>query len=187
MSRWSSSSEKDRSPLRRLPAPIALGVVLALPGCVMEKEVAIGETIEMGPWKFHVERALDTIETNASRDQFKVVIVEVKLHNYTERHEKTFDDFLNGNQPRAIIAFPKIELQDEDGTTFDGWATPDSGGSLRSEGWTMKFHLIRDSLMESSADLARPYLDTELSSLRLVITNPDRLSGQPGSVSIRLG
>ncbi len=180
-----SLSSGDRS---RRAAGVALALCLASLACSVQEKGSIGEPIRMGPWTFRVERTHDTIESNASREQFKYVIVEIRLDNYMERHEKTFDDFLNGKRPGALIAFPKITLVDKEGTEFDAWTTPDSGGSLRSERWTVRIGLIPSGplSMESSADLAAKYLDSDLADFRLVITNPDRRSGQPGSVSIPL-
>ncbi len=182
------SADPARHALRTATTAFAIVCLISF-GCTVEREGGIGEPIEMGPWRFEVERAFDIIESDGSGGPYKFVTVELKLHNYQERHEKPFDDFLNGYRRGAFIAFPKINLMDKDGTSFDGWAIPDSGGSLRSERWTVRFRLVPSSMvsiMQSDSDLAPKYLDTELSDLRMVITNPDRRTGQPGTLSVRL-
>lgn len=158
---------------------------LACSGAV---EVVPREAIALGPWTFEVERA-DARTDVRGGDRWRTIAVHLRLHNWRERHEQTFDDFLNGNTPGAIMCFPKLKLCDVEGTLFDGLVRPGSGGSLRSERWTAEFLLVPGDLQHALADaseLAKRYLDKKPADFRLLIENPDRRRGQPRRVSVQL-
>jgi hypothetical protein len=146
-----------------------------------------GSRLLWGPWTFEVERTTERIK-NSSGDRYKFILVTVRLDNYTERHEKTFDDFMNGTTEGSIIANPRTELVDGDGNRFDGWFSPTSGGRLRSERWEASFLLVPSNagLLEDASDLAKEHLDKHASDFRLVIENPDHRDGQPRKVSVQL-
>lgn len=182
-----SRSSIFHSACRWLTALAALGIA----GCTTTESYEFGQPIEMGPWTFEVERVQDVSETDSYRGtRRKTVMVTLRLHNYTERHERTFDDFMNGRRPGGLISisFPKLELVHEDGATFLASLSPVSGGSLRSERWQAQAWLIPDNvgIMADGSELAERYADTSLSDLALVIDNPDRRSGQPRRVVIAL-
>jgi len=166
---------------------VILAGVCLMAGCAAAAEdVAMRQPIQMGPWTFEVQSATERNESRGGR-QVMIVSIDLKLHNYMERHEQPFDDFLNGHTAGSIMSFPHIELEDPSGVQFDGWLVPLSGGSLRSEGWRAEFPLAPSSAPGgNTADLVAKYLDTRLSDLRIVIDNPDRRGGQPARVSVRL-
>ncbi len=174
---------------RNLVRSPALLAVLTAASCSSQEHYALGQAINMGPWSFEVERVRETVESNAYRRQ-KIVDLTLRLHNYTERHETNFDDFLNGSRSGALmsVSFPKLELEHSDGATFLGSVSPSSGGSLRSERWRARVWLIPDNagLLADAGNLARRYADTPLSEFTLVIENPNRLSGQPRRVRVAL-
>jgi len=176
----------------RLGEPGPLAILLALlcltTACAAEAELAMRQPFGMGPWTFEVRSATERIEPRGGQ-QVKIVSIELKLLNYHERHEKPFDDFLNGHTHGSVMAFPHLKLVDRAGTQFDGWLVPSSGGSLRSEAWRAEFVLVPSNEpdpMSSTADMAGKYLDTRLSELRLAIDNPDQREGQPYRVSVKL-
>ncbi len=167
-------------------AMLVLAFACMTPACRAEKEFAMRQPIEMGPWTFEVQSATERDESRGGR-QVKIVSIELKLHNYKERHEKPFDDFLNGHTPSSIMAFPHLELEDASGAQFDGWLVPLTGGSLRSSLWRAEFPLVPSSTSDgNTADLAAKYLDTRLSDLRIAIDNPDRRGGQAERVLVPL-
>ena len=183
MSRSSSSADRAR---RRAAPWLALLCLTA--SCSREMEIGMRQPIAMGPWTFEVERADDRTESLGGQ-QLKIVSVDLALHNYEERHEKPFDDFLNGRS-RGSMMFPHLVLRDAGGTTFDGLLVPLSGGSLRSRGWRADFVLVPSSVDDMAgggpASLASRYLETRLADLRLVLDNPDRRGDQPGRVVVPL-
>ena len=129
-------------------------VCVALLSCaafITEEQVGLNEPIEMGPWTFEVQRATEKIEGSSTR--YKKITVSLKLHNYRERHQKPFDDFLNGTSKHSVnalpqISFPRLHVDDGEGNVFDGSVTPMSGGSLRSEHGQAQFSLISLSMRE---------------------------------------
>jgi hypothetical protein len=144
----------------------------------------------MGPWTFEVEGAAAQTDMRG-QDRYRQIRVSVRLHNYSERHEEPFDDFLNGTTSGSAFADPHLALVDGQGNRFDGWVTPRSGGSRRSERWQAKFELIplsfRDVMSSQSAsEQAAEFLDKQAADFRLVIDNPDPSSGQPHRVAIQL-
>ena len=143
----------------------------------------------MGPWTFEVERVQDRVSTHSDGHRQKIVTLTLRLHNYTERHEATFDDFMNGRTPGGFIpiSFPKLKLAHEDGATFVASVSPVSAGSLRSERWQAQSWLLPDNAgIRNWNELWERYADAPLSELVLVIDNPDRRSGQPRKASVRL-
>ena len=113
----------------------------------------------------------------------------LRLHNYTERHERTFDDFMNGRTPGGFIpiSFPKLHLVHEDGAEFLADVSSVSRGSLRSERWQAQSWLLPDNAgIRNWNELWDRYADASLSELVLMIHNPDRRSGQPRKVTITL-
>src|SRR5262245_55372912 len=157
-------------PSRLVDAPLAI-VTLALVctftlvGCASEIDVAMRQPIAMGPWTFDVHDSSDRIESRGGQ-QLKIVSVYIELHNYEERHEQPFDNFINGYSAGAAMAFPHLKLQDQSGTTFDGMLTPSSGGSLRSRQWRADFVLVPSSTLGlgggDGIDYAPKYLDTRV-------------------------
>jgi len=191
---WRSFSSVEARPAAAtllLPSAfVMVGCVLAacaMAGCgTTQREFAMRQPIEMGPWTFEVQSATERRESSGGQ-QIKMVSIELKLHNYRERHAKPFDEFLNGHSPGSIMAFPNMKLEDEAGTRFDGWLVPLSGGNLRSETWRAEFPLVPSSAPDdNTAERAAMYLDTRLPDLRVVIDNPDRRGDQPDSVAVRL-
>jgi hypothetical protein len=164
---------------------------LALLSCaaiLTEEQVGMNEPIEMGPWTFEVKRASAQVDMRGNTP-FKTVTVILKLHNYRERHEKPFDDFLNGRSPKSLMDFPHLHLVDESGTKFDVESiSPMSGGSLRSERWRAGFLLVPSNLgfNRSASDAAAEHLDKRPSDFRLVFKNPDRRETQAALVSVQL-
>lgn len=177
MSRWWNFNN-------RFLAILAAGV--ALTACANGDEYALRQPIAMGPWTFQVERAEERVQTRGVV-RLKVISVTLKLNNYLERHEKPFDDFMEGRTAGSIVEHPHIVLVDAAGNRFDLEAlNPLSGGSLRSEGWRARFPLIEFSLRESSSETAAEHIDKHPADFRLVIENPGPRSGQPRKVSIQL-
>lgn len=155
-------------------------------GCA-EDEYGLGDPINMGPWTFEIERVTERTE-NRGADRYKFILVTVRLDNYTERHRKTFDDFMNGTVEGSVWADPRTALLDGDGNRFDGSISPTSGGRMRSERWQARFLLVPSNagLMEDASDLAKEHLDKHPGDFRLVIENPDHRRGQPRRASVRL-
>lgn len=159
---------------------------VTLTACAAGDEYSLGQPITMGPWTFQVERATERIESRSDL-RLKTVSVTLKLANYMERHEKPFDDFLQGRTEGSPMEHPHLALVDEAGNRFDVEAlSPLSGGSLRSEGWNARFPLVEFSMRESASETAARHLDKHPADFRLVIENPDHRSGQPRKVSIQL-
>ena len=170
---------------RWLTALWALGIA----GCSTTEPYEIGQAIEMGPWSFEVERVRDRGDTQSDGHRQKIVTLTLRLHNYTERHERTFDDFMNGSRRGGMIpiSFPNLELVHEDGATFVASLSPVFAGSLRSERWQAQAWLLPDNAGISNWNaLWDRYADAPLSDLVLAIDNPDRRSGQPSRVVIAL-
>lgn len=170
-----------------LSCVIAIGVAgLSSAACTAEVEYALRQPITMGPWTFEVERATERVETRGAL-RLKVILVTLELHNYKERHEKAFDDFMSGEGENAIMTTPNMTLVDEVGNRFDLEAfTPLSGGSLRSERWRARFPLIEFSFREDSSETAARHIDKHVADFRLIIENPDYQRGQPRKASIQL-
>ena len=169
-----------------------LGLILI--SCVLEETYGLHQPIEMGPWTFEVQRATERIKGGSNPS--KKIILFLKLHNYRERHRKPFDDFLNGTSKPSVkalpsISFPRLKLVDGEGNEFDGWISPTSGGSMRSEHWQAHFPLISMSIRDilsadEDTDSAAEHIDKHLADFRLVIENPDVREDQPRRVSIQL-
>jgi hypothetical protein len=168
---------------------MAIPAVLMGSACSRGEQYELQTPIAMGPWTFEVESIGARVRTDRGGDRRKTVIAVFKLHNFEERYEKTFDDFLNGTSPGALMARPRTRLEDQSGSKFDGWLEPVSGGRLRSERWRAEFLLvdlgIRD-VMRSTQDLAAQHVDRPLADFRLVIDNPDPRPGQPRGIFILL-
>ena len=184
-----SQSSISPSVRRWLTALAAVGIA----GCSTTESYELGQPIEMGPWIFEVERVQDRVSTQSDGHRQKIVTLTLRLHNYTERHERTFDDFMNGRTPGGFIpiSFPKLHLVHEDGAEFLADVSSVSRGSLRSERWQAQSWLLPDNagitnLSPSWNELWERYADAPLSDLVLVIDNPDRRSGQPRKASVRL-
>ena len=161
---------------------------VGIAGCSATESYEFGQPIEMGPWSFEVERVQDVVETDSWRGtRRKVVTVTFRLHNYTERYERTFGDFMDDNGP-GMISFPNAKLVHEDGAEFIPLFSAVSGGNLRSERWRARATLIpvNVGITTDTGPLAEGYADAPLSDLVLVIDNPDRRSGQPRKISVRL-
>jgi hypothetical protein len=165
---------------------VALVALLLASACTRTEERALREAISMGPWTFTVERATASTETRGG-GRWRRIKVLLRLHNFREPHEPGFDAFLNGGGRGAYIVFPRFDLRDAQGTRFETLLLSASGSST-SEHWRAEFVLVPSDAdsMADSARLAEPYLDKVPQDFRLVITNPDRRSGQPGRVSIAL-
>ena len=165
---------------------LALAAVLLASACTRTEDRALREAISMGPWTFSVERATASTDTHGGGRWRKIRVV-LRLQNFREQHEPAFDAFLNGGGRGSYIVFPRFELRDTEGVSFDTLLLSASGSST-SEHWNAEFVLVPSDAgaMEDTARLAEPYLDRNVQDFRLVITNPDRRSGQAGRVSIAL-
>ena len=182
---WRSFPSIDRARAQRLM--VATSVVgLIVMGCspLEEKTYQLHQPIEMGPWTFAVTGTKEQTENRGIR--LKKIFVFLELENYQERHEKPFDDFLNGRRKQSAMVRPKLWLVSDAGKKFDGSVSPKSGGSMRSKRWQAAFELVGFSMREDSSDIAKQYLDKHPSDFRLVIQNPDRRKGQPREVTIQL-
>jgi hypothetical protein len=164
----------------------AIAALLLASACARTEERSLREAISMGPWTFDVERATASTETRGG-GRWRKIRVLLRLQNFREQHEPAFDAFLNGGGRGSYIVFPRFDLRDSEGTRFETLLLSASGSSS-SEHWNAEFVLVPSDAgaMEDSARLAEPYLDRDPQDFRLVITNPDRRSGQPGRVSIAL-
>jgi hypothetical protein len=183
---WQSFPWIDRARARRLIlATSVAGLILTGCGPVGGKVYQLDQPIQMGPWTFAVTGAKERTE-NRGRDRYKTIVIVVELENYMERHEKPFDDFLNGSTQNSMMSHPKMWLVSEAGKKFDGDVRPESGGSMRSRRWQAEFLLAEFSLRENTSDTAKRYLDKHPADFRLVIQNPDRRKGQPREVTIQL-
>ena len=131
---WRSFPSIDRARARRLMVATSMAGLIAM-GCgpLEEKSYQLHQPIEMGPWTFEVTGVNERTENRGIR--LKKILVLLELENYQERHEKPFDDFLNGTSKRSAMARPKIWLVSDAGKKFDGWVSPKSGGSMRSKRW----------------------------------------------------
>ena len=182
---WRSFPSIDRVRARRLMVATSMaGLIVMGCGSLEEKSYQFHQPIEMGPWTFEVTGTREQTENRGIR--LKKIFVSLELENYQERHEKPFDDFLNGTRKNSAMARPKIWLVSDAGKKFDGWVSPKSGGSMRSKRWQAAFELVGFSMREDSSDIAKQYLDRHPSDFRLVIQNPDRRKGQPREVTIQL-
>jgi hypothetical protein len=164
---WRSFPSIDRARVCRLTVVASLAGLVAW-GCVPveEKVYELSDPIEMGPWTFTVKGAKERTE-NRGGNKFKTIFLAIELQNYKKRHEKPFDDFLNGTRKKSIMAHPKMWLVSETGKKLDGM-------------------LAEFSFSENSSDTAKRYLDKHPADFLLVIQNPDRREGQPRDVKIRL-
>jgi hypothetical protein len=180
---WRSFPSIDRA---RAPMAATIAAALIVMGCAQPEEKVYGlyDPIEMGPWVFQVTGAKGRTENRGIR--LKVISVSLELENYQERHEKPFDDFLNGRKQNSALIRPKIWLVSDAGKKFDGSVSPKSGGSMRSKRWNVAFELVEFSMRENSSDTAKRYFDSQPADFRLVIQNPDRREGQPREVAIQL-
>jgi hypothetical protein len=160
------------------------GLIVMGCGPLEEKSYQLHQPIEMGPWTFAVTGTKERTENRGIR--LKTIFVFLELENYQERHQKPFDDFLNGTRKNSAMARPKIWLVSDAGKKFDGWVSPKSGGSMRSKRWQAAFELVGFSMRENSSDIAERYLDKHADDFQLVIQNPDRRKGQPREVTIQL-
>lgn len=167
---------------------LLLGVIAGCAKAAPAVSYEPGQAIEMGPWKFAVEEARDSVEDKPGVGRMKTVTVTLRLVNYMERHEQPFDNFLMRYKPGAMFMRPSFQLVDEHGTPFDGTLSPLSGGSMRSERWHARFALVPADAgaMDDVSELAPRYADAKITNLDLVIENPDCRSGQPQSVIIAL-
>src|SRR5262245_44651385 len=147
---------------------LVLGGACALAACAAQVELRMRQPIAMGPWTFDVRQAVDRTAPRAGQ-QLTMVTVTLALHTYEERHAAPVDDFLHGPTAGSMISYPHLTLKDASGTTFDGWLTPVSGGSLRSREWSADFVLVPSStpagFTGDAIDLAGKYLGTRLSDL----------------------
>jgi hypothetical protein len=172
-----------------------LAVCLAATACG-PTAYAPDQPIAMGPWTFRIERTARTETRSRPSNAIKTVFVFVSLENYRERHERTFDDFLNGESPGSNFLTPRMELVDDVGEHFVGIVSPVDrsrsrrGSSMRSARWRARFLLIPTAccsiLGSPQPERAGEYLDTEPADFQLVIKNPERRSGQPRRVVIQL-
>jgi hypothetical protein len=170
----------------RLSCCTLFAACLALTACTSTTEYDLGQPVAMGPWTFRIERASEKIERRAG-DSRKTVSVVLRLDNYRERHDTTFDDFLNGHSTSSMFSNPHFQLVDDKGAQFSGWLIPVSGGSLRSEEWRAEFVLVTDDFsVQDASELAAAHLNKQLADLRIVLKNPERRRGQPGRVAVRL-
>ena len=182
---WPSFPSIDRARARRLMVATSMaGLIVMGCGSLEEKSYQLHQPIEMGPWTFAVTGTKEQTENRGIR--LKKIFVFLELENYQERHEKPFDDFLNGRRKQSAMARPKLWLVSDAGKKFDGSVSPKSGGSMRSKRWQAKFTLAEFSFSENSSDTAKRYLDKHPADFLLVIQNPDRREGQPRNVKIRL-
>ncbi len=185
MSPWKMQTGLPGRRSRILPVMTAAWTLSAL-ACSGGKEYQKREPIEMGPFVFSVERASQSVSSGG----IKEIHVVLELHNYEERFNPTFDDALNDNRPGSMIAFPRAQIVDREGNSFDGWVTPRAGGSRRSRRWEAKFPLVypsaRESLAMGAQESAAKYVDRKPEDFRLVIKNPDRRRGQPGRIWVQL-
>ncbi len=175
---------------RSIDVVAALLIATSLVSCSKGTSYRLGDPISMGPWTFEVESVREQIESHTS---FRVKIVELtfQLQNYRERHEKTFDDFLNGSGERrgmlaSMFVDPHFWLVDEEGNRFLALLSPVSGGSLRSERWRVRFELVNGKPSEDAALQAARYLNRDLADFRLVIENPNHRKGQPRKIVVAL-
>jgi hypothetical protein len=143
----------------------------------------------MGAFVFAVERAREDVKSR-SGGRYKDIEVVIRLENYEERFQPTFDDAFNGYRPGSMMSFPKMSLIDADGHAFDGFVSPVSGGSRRSQRWIVRFSLVYGSLRESLdtdwQESAEEHVGKEIADFRLVIKNPDHRPGQPRQVWVQL-
>jgi hypothetical protein len=161
-----------------------LVAILIIGGCA-EEEYELSQQISMGPWMFQVEQAREQVDSQ-SGNTIKSIFVTLRLDNYTQRHDKTFDDFVNETSPGSVIADPRLKLVDSAGEAFVGLLHPKSGGRMRSERWEVKFVLISDDLNANVSERAEKHLRKHPSDFRLVIENPDHRRGQPRRASVQL-
>ena len=165
-------------------------LLLFTAGCFPSEPMQMGQAMAMGPWTFEVERVAEGKERRGGLGELRTVTVTLRLHNYQDRHDQTFDDFMMGRRPGAMMIHPNYRLMSESGATFDALLIPASGGSLRSERWRAKFELAdpqnaADAMTDSSV-LAARYADLPLADMTFVIENPDPQQGQPRRVNVAL-
>jgi hypothetical protein len=165
-----------------------LAAALALPliGCEGGPEVQIRQSIEMGPFVFLVERTTQAVDPFSGLKEIGVVM---RLVNFEERFNPSFDDAFNGRSRGSMMSFPRAAIEDGDGNRFEGWVAPTSGGR-RYERWKVTFPLHDGTLTDPDSELAREsapkYLEREPHDFRLLIRNPDPRPGQPTRIWIQL-
>ena len=166
---------------------LAIGA-LTLPalGCSRGPEGQLLQPIEMGPFVFVVERTKQAVDPFSGIKEIGVV---VRLVNFEQRFNPSFDDAFNGRSRGSMMSFPRMSIEDHDGNRFDGWMTPTSGGR-RSERWEVTFGLHDGPFNDSEGEVAREsgpkYVDREPHDFRLLIRNPDPRPGQPTRIWIQL-
>lgn len=155
------------------------GMLLTL-ACSGAEPFTLNQPMEMGPWKFEVTRAEERIDQRGG-GRWKTITVYLRLENYRERQEQTFEDFLNGSRPNSMMSHPQMTLVDAEGNRFDGIVRPVSGDM-----WMAEFLLVPDTghLLSDPKRLAEKQLGKRPADFRLVIENPDRRSGQARRVEI---
>ena len=135
---------------------------------------------------FLVERSREAVDPFSG---IKEIVVVVRLVNFEERFNPTFEDAFNGRNPGSMISFPRFSIEDRDGNHFEGWVTPTSGGR-RAERWNVMFPLHDGPLGDPDSEIAREtaptYADKGPHDFRLLIKNPDPRPGQPTRVRIHL-
>lgn len=149
------------------------GMLLML-ACSGAEPFTLNQPMEMGPWKFAVTRADERIDQRGG-GRWKTITIYLRLENSGERHEQTFEDFLNGSQPNAMMSHPQMTLVDAEGNRFDGIVRPVSGDM-----WMAEFLLVPETrrLLSDAKALAEKQLGKHPADFRLVIQNPDHRSGQ---------
>lgn len=141
MSRWLSSIDRA-SALRRM-ALFTIAALLVI-GCAPSKtNYELHELISMGPWTFTVTEAREQTEYRPGIGSLKHILVTLELKNYLERHDRPFDDFLEGDRKGSIVSRPAMWLLDGKGKKvgYPGLVQPLSGGSMRSMYWKARFEL----------------------------------------------
>jgi hypothetical protein len=155
------------------------GILITL-ACSGAEPFTLNQPMEMGPWKFAVTRADERTDQRGG-GRWKTITLSLRLENYRERQEQSFEDFLNGSQPNSIMSHPHMTLADAEGNRFDGIVRAVSGDL-----WMAEFLLVPDTghLLSDPKKLAEQQLGKHPGDFRLVIENPDHRSGQARRVEI---
>lgn len=160
----------------RLRAVMVLAVV-SLSACESTTPAAIGEAIEMGPYKFSVESAAKGKQWESAEGTYREIVVRIRVHSDTT---KPFTDSFSS------LFIDAIRIVDAAGNSIGTTPAPASpvqrAGRTRSEYYTCLFRFSRSS--EGVRDFSR--IGTTPADFRIVITNPAHESQQPRRVAVQL-
>ena len=156
---------------------------VSLVGCSSTKRYELGQTIEMGPFSFRVERASSKVGHESGRQRRVIEVDFWLLSGESDSGVALGPFFTPGN---ALVSHPHIKIEDRHGHEFPGRVDVRDG-----DHWPVSFRLVgrggfSPSERETAEEIAASHLEMGPRDFRLYIRNPDRRGQQPRAVWIQL-